>query len=323
MKWTLDEDKFLKLNTGFTNNYLAEKLGKTYDAVKHRKSRLKIKSSFTKEDKMGKIDKIVNEFGITKNQIQRMLFEKKKPRPKVLKRYITDKMYKFGIVGDTHLCSTHEKLNELHTFYEICRKSGVKNIFHAGDIIAGWGMYFGQETEVHTFGASAQAQYVIDNYPNIKGIKTYFITGNHCLSWYKKSGIDVGNLIANDRDDMVYIGQFQGDMMLNKIRIKVLHPDGAGAYAISYRGQKISEQIPSGKKPDILILGHFHTSVYFFYRNMHIFHAGSFEGQSSFLLRKGINPAIGGWICEVHIGKKKDRVVALQACWIPFFENSK
>lgn len=264
---------------------------------------------------------LLKELGLTEENVKKILLGKKKPKPKVLTRYFTDEEFAFGIVSDTHLCSTHEKLDELHTFYSICKKSGVKFILHAGDIVAGWGMYKGQENEVKVFGAMAQAEYAIKNYPREEGISTYFITGNHCNSFYKTAGVDVGEIISQ-REDMVYLGQCGGEVIINGVKFQLLHPDGGGAYALSYRGQKIAEQIASGKKPHVLILGHFHVANFFFYRNIHIFNAGAFEGQNLYLLRKGLNPAIGGWICKVKAGKK-DPVIALQATWIPFFGKAK
>ena len=261
----------------------------------------------------------LDEFGLTKNQVRQILIGRKRKTPKVLPRYISDNVLKFGLVSDTHLCSKYEKLDELHTFYSICKKVGVRVVLHAGDLVDGSGrIYRGQLNEIHTYGAMRQADYTIKNYPQEEGIKTYFITGNHCDSFFKENGIDIGYLVAEKRKDMIYLGQYQADITLGKVKIRILHADGSNAYALSYRGQKIAEQIPSGQKPHILIIGHYHTSHFFWYRNMNIINAGAFQGQNSFLMRKGLNPAIGGWICETRLAKK-DAVVAFQPCWIPFF----
>lgn len=261
---------------------------------------------------------ILQEYGISFQQLKKILASKK-PKPKVLKMHITDEEYRFGVVADTHFCSIHEKLNELHTFYEIMRKVGVKTIFHAGDLVAGWKIYRGQENEVHTFGARNQAKYVIEHYPKIKGITTYFITGNHDLAWWNLAGTDIGETISDQREDMIYLGQCFADTSFNGIRVRLMHPDG-WAYAISYKSQKIAEQIPSGQKPQILLFGHWHTQFYYMYRNMHIMNAGCFEGQSLFLLRKGINPTIGGWDVRIRVADdKKKSVVAFTPTWIPFF----
>ena len=119
----------------------------------------------------------IKELGISKEQLKKLLAGK--PRtPKIIKKNISANTFSFGIVSDTHLCSRLEKLDELHTFYEICRKEGITDIIHCGDLIDGWGMFRGQENEVHTFGARNQAEYVVKYYPKVKGIETFFITGN-------------------------------------------------------------------------------------------------------------------------------------------------
>lgn len=265
--------------------------------------------------------KLLEKYGITESQLNSIL-SRKKFTPKILTNQFTETEYEFGVVSDTHLCSTEEKINELHTFYAICKKMGVKVIVHAGDLVAGQGIYRGQENEIHTFGADKQANYAIKHYPKEDGIITYFITGNHDLATYKQSGVDVGSIIANKRPDMQYIGQYQADLVIDSLKIRLLHPDGGGAYALSYRLQKIAEQITSGQKPHILIGGHTHTSLYFFYRNIHIISAGCFEGQTSFLVRKGINPTIGGWTIKVRIANdKKKSVVAITPSFIPFFRR--
>lgn len=260
---------------------------------------------------------LIKDLGISQAQLKRILVGKRS-KPKILKRNLSNKVFTIGIISDTHFCSIHERLNELHTLYAICKKEGIGVVVNAGDLVCGWGIYHGQENEVHTFGAKNQAEYVIKNYPQVKGITTYFITGNHDLSWWNRSGIDVGSLIAEKRPDMIYLGQYEGNLELNGVRIRLLHPDGGGSYALSYKAQKIAEQIPSGIKPHIIVFGHWHTAHYFFYRMMHIFNAGCFEGQSSFLLRKGINPVIGGWTAQIRVGKTEPKVLSMTPTFIPF-----
>lgn len=264
------------------------------------------------------MNRIIKDLNITNAQLRKILLGKKQKKVKILTKHVTDKSFRFGLVSDTHLCSVHERLNELHTFYFICKKMGIKDVVHAGDLLAGWKVYRGQENEVHTFGARNQADYAIANYPKIGDITTYFINGNHDEAWYKLAGIDTGELIAEKRDDMKYLGFYNADIKLNGVILRLHHGDGGGAYALSYKGQKYAEQIPSGKKPRVLVLGHFHTAFYFWYRNIHIINAGCFESQSLYLLRKMLNPAIGGWIIEMKLSKKNE-VLAFKPAWIPFF----
>jgi len=262
--------------------------------------------------------KVIKELGLTQSQVDKILLARKKTKPKILKHHLSNNKFKVGLIADTHLCSKQEKLNELHTFYSICKKSGVKHVLHAGDIVDGQGIYHGHLSEIHTFGAQAQADYCVEMYPKVSGITTHFIVGNHDDVFWKSSGIDIGTLISRKRDDMLYYGQYQADVVFGKIKIRLMHPDGGGAYALSYKGQKLAEQIASGKKPHVLCLGHYHTNNYFYYRRMHILNLGTFQGQTDFLLRKGLMPAIGGWIVEMYLNETGNKIVAFNTSWIPF-----
>jgi len=135
--------------------------------------------------------------------------------------------YKFGYVSDTHLCSKYERLDVLNAAYKVFRKEGITAVLHSGDILAGERMYRGQEYELHTIGATDQARYVIDKYPKFQGITTYFITGNHDLSHWKRSQIDVGMFIYGKRDDLVYLGQEEADIEIGGVKIRLIHP-GSG-----------------------------------------------------------------------------------------------
>jgi DNA polymerase II small subunit/DNA polymerase delta subunit B len=260
----------------------------------------------------------LKDLGISKRQLERII-RGRKPRIRILKKNFSDDILRIGIVSDTHLCSVQEKLNELHTFYGIMKKEGITDVVNAGDVVCGWGIYKGQENEVHTFGARNQANYVIEHYPKVKGVTTHFITGNHDQSWWNRSGVDIGELVSAKREDMVYLGQYEGNINFGGVKVRLLHPDGGGAYAISYSMQKRIESMVPGNKPDVYIEGHDHTMAYLFMRNVHGIRAGCFEGQTSFLLRKGKQPQVGGWTAEIRTGRdKKKTVLSLRATWIPF-----
>ncbi len=250
-----------------------------------------------------------DKFGLTEKQLEKILVAK---RERVIKPFNIQigETYTFGALADNHACSSEERLEALHTFYHECKKRGIQDMYNAGDLLAGQDVYKGQEYELNVFGADNQVNYLVENYPCIPGMTTHFVTGNHDYSFYKKIGLDVGIMIAERRSDMKYLGIFQGDVMYKCIPlIRVVHPDGGMAYALSYRMQKYVEQISSGKKPRIIIAGHQHTSIYFLYRNIHVVQAGAFEGQTKLILRKGINPSIGGWIITVKFAKDKKKSI--------------
>jgi hypothetical protein len=214
----------------------------------------------------------------------------------------------YGLVGDTHLCCKEERLAELHATYDLFEREGVKEVFHAGNIVDGYipkingGSVF--ETSI-----DGQCQYVIDNYPKRRGIKTYFITGDDHEGWWQKEGFNFGFYLQslcrnedNAREDLIYIGHVEADVEIKGRRlgastiIKVQHPGGGSAYARSYTGQKQVEAFEGGEKPHILVQGHYHVSNHMRDRNVHVISLPGFQDQTIFARKKRLRMEVGGAI---------------------------
>lgn len=213
--------------------------------------------------------------------------------------------YRIALLSDSHLGAETEDLESLNTFYKIAHSKGVTQFYNSGDITDGTGVYPGQMSELKVFTGMKQVRYVIDVYPYIDGCKTFFITGNHDLKLMQREDIDVGPMIADKREDMVYLGQYEANVKFAKASLRLVHPDGGMPYAISYRLQKYVENIAGGSKPNIISMGHLHQSLYTELRNIHCFLAGSFQKQNNFLRRKGIDPQISGWIIDFNLQNKR------------------
>jgi UDP-2,3-diacylglucosamine pyrophosphatase LpxH len=237
----------------------------------------------------------------------------KEPKPKKQVTVETFKggKVKIGIIADTHLCSETERLDLIEAFYITCLNEGVTKVYHAGDIIDGQGVFRGQEYEVKVIGADKQVKYCADNYPMVSGVHTYFITGNHDLCYQRKSGLDIGVPLAEQRHDFTYLGPEEADIFLTSdegcanggVTIRLFHPGGTGSsYALSYRMQKTIETYASGEKPNILVMGHLHKASYFFIRNIHAIQAGTMQDQTRFMRNKAIEAHRGGFIFEFTIG---------------------
>ena len=119
-----------------------------------------------------------------------------------------------GLIGDTHLGSKYCRLDYLWEYYDIANREGVKKIYHAGDMVAGENMFRGQVYELYAHGFKAQAQEVIDEYPEVKGITTYYILGNHDLSFWKTAGADISDLVTSQRKDLVCLGYEEADIRI-------------------------------------------------------------------------------------------------------------
>src|SRR3990167_3417620 len=81
-------------------------------------------------------EKLLKELGITYSQFLRIL-RGKNVKPRIIETHFNGNEFTFGIVSDTHFCSTEERINELHTFYKICADQDIETIVHAADLIAG------------------------------------------------------------------------------------------------------------------------------------------------------------------------------------------
>ena len=227
----------------------------------------------------------------------------------------------FGLFGDTHNGSLYEDIGALNAYTKEAVEAGAQCFLHAGDCLEGHKLYKGQEFETHARGWNEQKKHWAKVSPRT-GLDTYFITGNHDASLKKLAGINVGEGLAEERKDYKYIGEDQGTIVLkdkngNKCTVMLLHPGGGSAYALSYRPQKIVEQIEGGTKPNILGIGNYHKAEWIpSYRNVSVFQVGCFQRQTPFMLSKGLSAHVGGWIIKAGF---KRGVANVESTFIAFY----
>jgi len=110
-------------------------------------------------------------------------------------------------------------------------------------------------------------------------------------------------------DDMEYLGYMEADIELteggfeNSSWLRVCHPGGGSAYALSYTSQKIAESLQGGEKPAIMLLGHYHKLGYEYPREIHSCQTGCSEDQTLFMRKKRLQAMVGGGIATVRIAK--------------------
>ena len=255
----------------------------------------------------------------------------KRQRPYEVPVQSKDNVIKFGVIGDTHLGSLYQRADALKAFYEGCAAEGVKIVLHAGDVLAGWKVYRGQEFELRPDGKSwpEQRDIFFQDAPRVDGITTIFITGNHDNSFKNLVGMVVGEELGAKRLDWKFIGQDVGTVVLKSndgedFRVQLLHPAGGTAYAVSYHAQKVIESLAGGQKPDLIVIGHYHKSLYMpAYRNVSCILPGCFESQTPFMVRKSIAAHVGGWIVTVVLGDRKKLTSRVKAEFIGFYEPEK
>lgn len=211
---------------------------------------------------------------------------------------------KIGMCADTHLCSKYATLGSLHEYYDELDKAGVKHVFHAGDLTDGYLVYKGQLADLLAWGEPAQRDYVVRNYPRKKNITTHVISGNHDLSGFEKGGSDVVENICKERPDLDYNGMYHARFLLNgseRPSLDVLHDTARRAYAISYPAQRRQRDTPPSDRPDMSLAGHRHVAFYSYYNDEHMFEGGCFERSSPYMLGRGIQATLAGWLTELGI----------------------
>jgi predicted phosphodiesterase len=253
----------------------------------------------------------------------------KKGRPYVIPAPIEGNVIKFAALGDTHIGSLYHRHDAMKQFYHRCREEGYKLALHAGDVVAGWHVYRGQEFELHPHAKSwpEQEQMFLEEAEMTSGMDVVFITGNHDNSFKKLVGIVPGEEFGRRAENWKFIGQDYGDVALKtpageKFTVRLLHPGGGTAYALSYHMQKIIESMSGGQKPNMVIAGHYHKSMFIpQYRGVAGLYPGCFESQTPFMIQRGIAASIGGWLIRVTIGKRGALTNRIQAEWVGFFEE--
>lgn len=253
---------------------------------------------------------------------KRVVIQNQEPEHHISKWDGTE-VIKFALMGDTQLGSKYTQLTYLHDFYDLCVREGITDVYHTGDITDGLKMRVGHEYELYEISADEMRDDVVKNYPKRDNIITHFITGNHDASIYKQVGFDIGQAIANARDDMKYLGRDCATINLTpNCTLELRHPWDGTAYALSYKMQKMIEAMEGDSKPNILAVGHYHKAEYLFYRNVHAIQTGCFQGQTPFTRGKGISVHLGGWIVQVRVDQN-GTIQGFAPEFVPFYSSIK
>ena len=284
------------------------------------------------ENKAKSVTEISIALGITSKEVEHYLRELKKEKFNVVQiddkyeladrieqggsriidlKKFENKIYKIGITSDNHLNSKYERLDVLNALYDRFEEEGITSVYNAGNWVDGEARF--NKYDLFNVGVTPQIEYFIKNYPQRNGITTYLVAGDdHEGWWVQREKINIGEYMQMKaelagRTDLKYLGYVEYDVVFKASQgqavMKVMHPGGGSAYAVSYSPQKMIESFSGGEKPQILILGHYHKADYMFYRNVHVLQAACTQNQTPFLRKKKIQVALGGWIVEFQMAK--------------------
>ena len=213
-----------------------------------------------------------------------------------------------GFVSDTHLGSKVQQLHMLNTGYRYFYEHEIERVLHIGDLVDG---DYGEKRKSQRYerfvnGADEQSSYVIEMYPCVEGIRTDFIQGSHDETHKLNGGATLGRMIELERKDMNYLGQDYATIVINGVNIKMRHPGGGVSKYRSRSLQTTIDAMSSGKKPGLLLEGHYHKSYYTEYRNVHAILVPSLCYQSQFMERKDVSNTMGFYDVDIYSDEKGD-----------------
>jgi hypothetical protein len=240
-----------------------------------------------------------------------------------------DWTHRFLFTTDNHLCNKHARLDVLTKAYEHAAALGITRAYNAGNWVDGEARF--NRTELVTApGMDKQLDYMIDKWPVHAGIETHFIAGDDHEGWYQqREGIEIGRYLQSraeqqGRHDLKYLGYGEADVKLvygsGAAVMRVVHPGGGSAYAISYTDQKRVESYQGGEKPQLELVGHYHKFNHGFPREVHTIQGGCTCDQTMFMRKKRLQAHVGYSIVSI----KQDEsgiVTRVNVEWLPFFDR--
>ena len=231
--------------------------------------------------------------------------------------------FKFIAIADTRLGSKSQQLSILNDIYQKGSEMGYENVILCGNISAG--LYPLTDVYAETnFADDTQSQidYIVTHYPQVKGMKTYFITGKIDDKHLKQKKINIGKRISELRDDMVYLGENSCDVTIDKTTMQLLSCKLSKTYTVSYRTQQQIDSYRSEDKPDILLYGGLLQNEKLTYRNVKCITVPSVCATTKEMQEKRYSNTIGAWYVTVRTNKK-GHLESVNAIWSPYYVTSK
>lgn len=213
---------------------------------------------------------------------------------------------KLCIVSDTHLGNNRQQLHLLNKVYEEAYKREIDTVLHCGDLVDGDYTSVRKEQKRLNFllGFDQQCGYVVDMYPSVNGITTKFILGSHDETHFKNGGATIEKWLPKCRKDMIFLGQDTADIVIDKVKITMDHPGDGCAQGLSYKPQKRIDILEVGAKPSVLLIGHYHKSYYFNYRNVNALMVPALCDKTQFQQKKMLTNVMGAYFLDIYSDEK-------------------
>jgi hypothetical protein len=214
------EDKVRRLKSRGTHSMNVEKMANQINCSPHD-----IKEGLKKLKKEEELSFYLTESYKVPGRFRRQIVDPQKHKHSIIDpKTFNYSKFTFGATADTHMVSpyyTGDRRGEagpLWDFYRRCGNEGIQFIFHGGNYLDGQCRF--NKFEVREIGLTAQLEKLVNEYPNMPGVTTVFITGDdHEGWWWQREGIDIAEMAAlkaaqAGRKDMHFIGYMEADIVL-------------------------------------------------------------------------------------------------------------
>lgn len=266
------------------------------------------------------LEKMIDESSLSIGEVKTLLNSKSPTMHRTIRHDFGKNHIKFMVVSDQHFGSKYTNLKAHDASVQASKKESVDLVFMPGDILEGMSGRDGHIYELSHLGATKQLNLAEDLLKQYD-MPLMGITGNHD-DWYKtknNGGLIVGKELERRVPNFTFMGEYFGIYKLTDgVNIHLTHR-GNSAYALSYSGQKRINSLQGGTKPNIILNGHLHKSLYMFYRNIQFIESGTLQAQTPFLAMKGSDAHVGFWIIDAWYNSRG--VTRFKPEWVPIYKK--
>ena len=224
---------------------------------------------------------------------------------------------RIGVMGDVHFGSKYCLYELVDIAFAEFEKEGCDIVCQVGDLTEGMSNRPGHVYELDRIGYHEQKKVAIE-YMSRCPAPLYIIDGNHDRWFIKSNGALIVKDICDAIDHAEFLGHDEGNLSLGgNATLRMWHGEDGSSYAVSYRIQKIIESLTGGQKPNVMLFGHVHKSMYLFDRHIHCYSAGAFQRQTAWMRGKRLSSHTGFWIVDVYVNE--GGVAKTTGTWYPFY----
>lgn len=228
----------------------------------------------------------------------------------------------FVATSDWHIASVFHLPRTFHDAMKKTLDAGIENVFVAGDLMDGIGIYKGHHENVVTPSIEGQTDMVAEAIAKYPTLRFWGISGNHDYSFTQQNGAKPLSILEAKVDNFKNLGDLRADVVIDGIRIRLLHGAGGRNYARSYPSQTYLRDFFGGLEreqlkdiPHVMVIGHYHTYYDGKDHGIFILQPGSFQdGDNEYCVRRGLTGPAG--LFHVRAYHEKGHIILWQTTYV-------